>query len=242
MYRKADAEEYPKQLHELIASYWKPDLYDRSYLNLRENNTIKYPSEHQIQTIFRDRLSKNTENDILNCGACGYRSCEEMAIALHNGLSHPDLCFAKHQMELAVSEEEIRRKSAGYEKFSTDLFKAVESMVGDVNETATLMQNVNTETKEMSNMIAVIAKIAQQTNMLSLNASIEAAKAGQHGRGFAVVAEEVRNLAKSSNDAAERIAKLVTGASKQIDTGAALSKKVKTTLVNIMDDAKKNLG
>jgi Na+-translocating ferredoxin:NAD+ oxidoreductase RNF subunit RnfB len=241
MYRQADTEEYPKKLHEMIASYWKPGIYDRSYVNLRENNTIKHPSQHQIQTIFRDLLSKNTEQDVLNCGACGYRSCEEMAIALHNGLSHPDLCFAKHQMVLAVSEEAIRKQSAEHEKFSTDLFKAVESMVGDVSETATLMQSVNTETREMANMIAVIAKIAQQTNMLSLNASIEAAKAGQHGRGFAVVAEEVRNLAKSSNDAAERIAKLVTGASQQIDTGAALSKKVKTTLVDIMNDAKKNL-
>ena len=115
-------------------------------------------------------------------------------------------------------------------------------MVGDVNETATLMQNVNTETKEMSSMIAVIAKIARQTNMLALNASIEAARAGQHGKGFAVVAEEVRNLAKSSNESAERIAELVTGASKQIDNGAALSKKVETTLVGIMDEAKKQLG
>ena len=241
MYRDADEKEYPKRLHELIDSYWKPGIYDRSYVNLRENNTIRHPSEQQIQAIYRDQLSKNTELDVLNCGACGYQSCEEMAIALHNGLSHPDLCFVKHQMELAVSEEAIRSKSAGYEKFSTDLFKAVESMVGDVNETATLMQNVNTETKEMSSMIAVIAKIAQQTNMLSLNASIEAAKAGQHGRGFAVVAQEVRNLAKSSDEAAERIAKLVTGASQKIDTGASLSKRVKTTLVDIMEDAKRNL-
>ena len=91
-------------------------------------------------------------------------------------------------------------------------------------------------------MIAVIAKIARQTNMLALNASIEAARAGQHGKGFAVVAEEVRNLAKSSNEAAEKIAELVNGASKQIDNGAALSKQVEITLVGIMDEAKKQLN
>ena len=242
MYRQADKAEYPKRLHELIDSYWKPGIYDRSYANLRENNTVKHPSYQQIQAIYRDSLSKNTENDVRNCGACGYRSCEEMAVALYNGLSHPDLCFVKHQMVLSASEESIRTQSAEYEKFSTSLFKAVEGMVGDVSETATLMQNVNVETKEMANMIAVIAKIAQQTNMLSLNASIEAAKAGQHGRGFAVVAEAVRNLAKSSDEAAERIAKLVTGASQQINTGAALSKKVKTTLIDIMNDSKNILG
>jgi methyl-accepting chemotaxis protein len=187
-------------------------------------------------------LHKDSDKDLFNCGACGYQSCEEMAVALHNNLSHPDLCFAKHQAELTKSQEAMSKKSEQYEKFANDLFKAVEGMVGDVNETASLMQNVNSETKEMSNMIAVIAKIARQTNMLALNASIEAARAGQHGKGFAVVAEEVRNLAKSSNESAEQIATLVTGASKQIDTGAALSKKLETTLVDIMDDAKKQLG
>jgi methyl-accepting chemotaxis protein len=133
-------------------------------------------------------------------------------------------------------------KSEKYEKFSSNLFAAVEGMVGDVNQTAALMQDVNNETKEMSNAIAVIARIARQTNMLALNASIEAARAGQHGKGFAVVAEEVRTLAKTSNEAAEQIAALVTGASKKIDTGAVLSKNVETTLVGIMDEAKKQLG
>jgi methyl-accepting chemotaxis protein len=136
----------------------------------------------------------------------------------------------------------MTRKSADQEKFANELFKAVEGMVGDVNETATLMQGVNTETKEMASIIAVIAKIARQTNMLALNASIEAARAGQHGKGFAVVAEEVRNLAKSSNEAAEQIAVLVSGAGEKIDTSATLSKKVETTLVGIMEDAKKQLG
>jgi Na+-translocating ferredoxin:NAD+ oxidoreductase RNF subunit RnfB len=240
-YRKEDPE-FPKQLHELIDSYWKPGLYDRRYLNLRDNTTIKSPSEQQVQTIFREQLSKTKERDILNCGACGYKSCEEMATALHNGLSNPELCFVKHQIEIAQHEEAMTSKSEKYEKFSTSLFAAVEGMVGNVNQTATLMQDVNTVTKEMSGAIADIARIARQTNMLALNASIEAARAGQHGKGFAVVAEEVRTLAKTSNEAAEKIAELVTGASKKIDTGAALSKNVETTLVGIMDEAKKQLG
>ena len=242
MYRDADVDEFPKHLHELIDSYWKPGIYDRRYVNLRDNNTIKHPNPQQIQAIYSDVLSKRGEKDVLNCGACGYQSCEEMATALFNNRSHPSLCFAKHQMELSASEEEILKKSSEYEKFSSDLFNAVKGMVDDVNKTATLMENVNTETKEMSKSIADIARIARQTNMLALNASIEAARAGQHGKGFAVVAEEVRNLAKSSNEAAERIAGLVNGASKQIDNGATLSKNVETKLVNIMDEAKKQIG
>jgi len=241
MYEQGE-KEHPNLLHEVIDSYWKPGIYDRRYADIRENDTVKRPNAQQLQTIYRDSLGKTKEQDMLNCGACGYQCCEEMATALHNNLSHPELCFVKHQMVLAVSEAEMTTKSTKYEKFATELFEAVKNMVGDVNQTASLMQEVNAETKEMSNMIAVIAKIARQTNMLALNASIEAARAGQHGKGFAVVAEEVRNLAKSSNESAERIATLVTEASKQIDAGAALSKKVETTLVGIMDEAKKQLG
>jgi len=241
MYKKEE-EKHPNLLHETIDSYWKPGLYDRRYLNLSDHNTIKKPSEQQIQTIYHDELSKRSELDVLNCGACGYDSCKEMAQAIHNGVSRGALCFVKHQLDLKSERAAITETSTKYESFSTNLFKSVEAMVGDVNATAALMQDVNQETKEMGSMIAVIAKIARQTNMLALNASIEAARAGQHGKGFAVVAEEVRNLAKSSNEAAEKIAELVTGASKKVGTGTTLSETVKTTLVGIMEEAKKQLS
>ena len=239
---ETESEQYPGLLADTINAYWKPGIYDRRYQNLSDHDTIKYPSEQQIADIYRNQLAKRDESDILNCGACGYNDCKEMATALYNGVSRPDLCFIKHGLELKVSEAEVKEKSVKYESFSENLFQAVGAMVGDINATASLMQEVNAETKEMSNMIAVIARIARQTNMLALNASIEAARAGVHGKGFAVVAEEVRNLAKSSNEAAEKIAALVTGASKQIDSGATLSKKVESTLVGIMDEAKKQLG
>jgi len=235
-------EEHPDLLHEQIDAYWKPGLFDRRYLNLRDNNAIKHPSEPQVRVIFKEKLAKIHERDEINCTACGYRACKEMATAIHNGLSQPDHCLAKHQRELSQNQEIMRRKSETQEKFATDLFNAVEGMVASVNETAALMQSVNNETKEISSTIAVIVKIARQTNLLALNASIEAARAGTHGKGFAVVAQEVRELAKSSNEAAEKITELVAGAGKRIDNGAALSKKVETTLVGIMDEAKKKLG
>jgi hypothetical protein len=241
MYEK-EAETHPNLLHETIDAYWKPGIYDRRYQNRSSHNNIKQPSEQQIQSIYRDQLAKRSEADVINCGACGYNDCKEMAIALYNGVTRPGLCFMKHGYELSAGEAEMKEKSAKYESFSADLFKAVEGMVADVNQTASLMDTVKTETKEISGSIAVISKIARQTNLLALNASIEAARAGQHGKGFAVVAQEVRELAKSSNEAAERITELVTGSSKRIESSAALSKKVETTLVGIMDDAKKKLS
>ena len=233
MYQKSE-QEHPELLGKTLNDFWKPKIYDRRYQNLRENNSVKQPTETQIQSIFENELEKKSELDVLNCGACGYHSCREMATAIHNGLSRPELCFAKERLDMTASAEK--------EKFANELFKALEGMVVSVNETATHMQSVNGETKEISNMVTEIAKIARHTNLLALNASIEAARAGAHGKGFAVVAQEVRELSKSSNEAAERIAELVSGASVQINNSANLSKRVETTLVGIMEDAKKALG
>ncbi len=74
-----------------------------------------------------------------------------------------------------------------------------------------------------------------------MNASIESAKAGKHGAGFSVVAQEVRQLAKSSNEAAERITELVAESSGKIASGTELSQEVETKLVRIMEDSKATL-
>jgi methyl-accepting chemotaxis protein len=63
--------------------------------------------------------------------------------------------------------------------------------------------------QEISEIVTLISSMAKQTNLLALNAAIEAARAGEHGRGFAVVAEEVRNLAESSSNAAQKISSLI---------------------------------
>ena len=237
----SDAERH-ELLHQQIDSFWKPGLYDRHYLNLKENDTLRHPSDAQVQSIYTDTLAKQKDEDVLNCAACGYHSCHEMATALHNGLSRPELCFVRQQNELKQSEEENRIKSTKEAEFSTNLFRSVEAMVGRVNETARLMEDINSGTKEISEMIAAVTRIARQTNLLALNASIEAARAGSHGAGFSVVAQEVRELAKSSNTAAERIEELVGLSSKQIASGTELSKSVEETLVSIMNDAKTSLA
>jgi methyl-accepting chemotaxis protein len=93
-------------------------------------------------------------------------------------------------------------------------------------QTATSMQNINTKVNAINEAISVIDQIAFQTNILSLNAAVEAATAGEAGKGFAVVAQEVRNLASRSAEAANEIKTLVESATAKANEGKEISTKM----------------
>ncbi|MEJ5168478.1 MAG: methyl-accepting chemotaxis protein, partial [Arcobacteraceae bacterium] len=91
------------------------------------------------------------------------------------------------------------------------------------NETATSMDEINTQVNLINDAITVIDQIAFQTNILSLNAAVEAATAGEAGKGFAVVAQEVRNLASRSAEAAKEIKAIVENATSKANQGKQIS-------------------
>lgn len=91
------------------------------------------------------------------------------------------------------------------------------------NQTVTSMDEINEKVQTINESIAVIDQIAFQTNILSLNAAVEAATAGEAGKGFAVVAAEVRNLASRSAEAAKEIKELVESATLQTSEGKKIS-------------------
>jgi methyl-accepting chemotaxis protein len=91
------------------------------------------------------------------------------------------------------------------------------------NKTATSMDEINNQVTAINEAITVIDQIAFQTNILSLNAAVEAATAGEAGKGFAVVSQEVRNLASRSAEAANEIKALVENATQKAHEGKQIS-------------------
>jgi methyl-accepting chemotaxis protein len=87
--------------------------------------------------------------------------------------------------------------------------EAIDRLSLQVNQSAEAVNGLEKDSKDIGSILDVIRGIAEQTNLLALNAAIEAARAGEQGRGFAVVADEVRGLAKRTQDSIEEIESMI---------------------------------
>ena len=104
-------------------------------------------------------------------------------------------------------------------EYSNELKESIDSGQKLASSTVDSMNEINSQTQAIADAITVIDQIAFQTNILSLNAAVEAATAGEAGKGFAVVAQEVRNLASRSAEAAKEIKDLVEAATVKTNLG-----------------------
>ena len=161
-----------------------------------------------------------------NMLAASSRQVNQSSVAQADSAS--SVASAVEELSVSVSEtagnaqtaaEIVTKSRAGAEEVLTTMAEAVKNVngiAGLIRESDANVGRLDDRSKKIGGIIQVIKEVADQTNLLALNAAIEAARAGEQGRGFAVVADEVRKLAERTSKATEEIASLIGDIQKHI--------------------------
>lgn len=134
---------------------------------------------------------------------------DQVAIAMNEMTSTVREIARNAELVAAESQNADREAKEGGNIITTTI-SSITNLSNEVGEAAEVIHELEKNSKDIGTVLDVIKSIAEQTNLLALNAAIEAARAGEHGRGFAVVADEVRTLASRTQQSTEQIQKMVS--------------------------------
>jgi len=232
-------EDLKNKLNEMIKN--TKDTLDKINDTLRKYSESKFDHKIDDEGIYGDlgsltagiKLVGNNTSEILamimNTGDSLNQNTAVLSSASNN-LSLSSNQQAASLEETAAALEEITAIISANTQSTVKMSKLAQNVTGSAktgqelaNRTAESMDEINLQVSSINDAIEVIDQIAFQTNILSLNAAVEAATAGEAGKGFAVVAQEVRNLASRSAEAAKEIKNIVEAATSKAQHGKTIS-------------------
>jgi len=160
----------------------------------------------------------------------------ESVVTAMNEMSATALEVARASEQSAQQADEINGLVVSSESSLSSAMTQVKTMSEEIKEANQAVEKVASRSKDITQILDVIRTISEQTNLLALNAAIEAARAGEHGRGFAVVADEVRALASKTRSSTDDISKLIDSLLSEVGNASTVIEKGVVRAQNAVDE------
>lgn len=174
---------------------------------------IKYAAENMASG--SEQLSASAEE--ISRGMDGQASRSSQIATATEEMSQTVIDVARNASDIAQISTQASDQAKNGEAVVKRSVNEVQAISSTVAESSLVMQRLGDSSKQIGNIVGVINDIADQTNLLALNAAIEAARAGEQGRGFAVVADEVRKLAERTTQATSQINSMISSIQSEVE-------------------------